>query len=124
MKVSKESSPSLGIRLLSDIRDVFGDTKKLPTKALLEKLHAISEAPWADIKGKPLNDAGLAKRLDGYGIKPKPVRLGPGEKDVARGYDRADFHEAWKRYLPPIGAKPVTPVTDVTEVERSGLREV
>jgi hypothetical protein len=120
VKASKESSPSLGIRLLSDIRDAFGTTDKLPTKTLLERLHAISEAPWADIRGKPLNDAGLAKRLEGYGIKPKLVRIGT---EVSRGYDRSEFYEAWKRYLPPIGAKPVTPVTDVTEAEKSGFRE-
>jgi Protein of unknown function (DUF3631) len=106
--------------LLSDIRDAFGTTDKLPTKTLLERLHAISEAPWADIRGKPLNDAGLAKRLEGYGIKPKLVRIGT---EVSRGYDRSEFYEAWKRYLPPIGAKPVTPVTDVTEAEKSGFRE-
>jgi hypothetical protein len=108
---SKESSPSLGLKLLSDIRDVFGSADKLPTKALLERLHAVAESPWADIKGKPLNDAGLARRLEGYGVRPKVVRIG---ESTPRGYDRADFHEVWKRYLPPLGAKPATPATPVT----------
>jgi hypothetical protein len=112
VKEGKDSSPSLGVRLLSDLRDVFGDADKLPTDTVLRKLHAIDEAPWGDMRGKPLNDIGLAKRLKGYGIKPKLVRIGEG---VSRGYARQDFHDAWKRYLPPLAAKAVTPVTDVTE---------
>ena len=112
---AKESSPSLGVRLLSDLRDLFGDADKLPTDTILRKLNAIDEAPWGDMRGKPLNDLGLAKRLKGYGIKPKLVRIG---ESVSRGYARQDFHDAWKRYLPPLAAKPVTPVTDVTETRK------
>ena len=112
VKEGKESSPSLGVRLLSDIRDAFGDQDKLPTETILRKLIARDDAPWGDMRGKPLNDIQLSRRLKGYGIKPKLVRIG---SDVARGYAREDFHDAWRRYLPPIGANPVTPVTDVTE---------
>jgi hypothetical protein len=103
---AKESSPSLGIRLLSNIRNLFGaDTKALATDVILKELWMLDEAPWGDMKGKPLNDRGLAKLLKPYGIKPKVVRLG-GE--VARGYVREDFHDAWQRYLPPLPAKSVT----------------
>ena len=103
------------MRLLSDLRDVFGHTEKLSTDTILKKLHGIDEAPWGDMRGKPLNDIGLAKRLKDYRIKPKLVRLGD---DVSRGYARQDFHDAWKRYLPPLVAKAVTPVTDVTEGQK------
>lgn len=111
----KETSPSLGVRLLSDLRNVFDTADKLSTDTILKQLHKIDEAPWGDIRGKPLNDLGLAKRLKGYGIKPKPVRIGG---DVCRGYDRQDFHDAWKRYLPPLPAKSVTAITNVTEGQR------
>jgi hypothetical protein len=117
---SKESTPSLGVRLLSDMRNVFGvfegiaGAEKLTTAAILFRLHQIDEAPWGDLRGSKLTDIGLAKRLSDYGIKPKPIRIGAGPKDVARGYVRADFHEAWKRYLPSPGPKPVTPVTAAT----------
>ncbi len=42
---SKASSPSLGIRLLSDLRDIFVTAQKMFTKTILEKLHVIDEAP-------------------------------------------------------------------------------
>jgi hypothetical protein len=58
-----------------------------------------------DLKGKPLNDRGLAKLLKPYGIKPKVVRLGG---DVAGGYVREDFRDTWQRYLPPLPTKIVT----------------
>lgn len=112
---AKESTPSLGLRLLADLRDLFGDADKVPTDTLLRKLNAIDEAPWGDMRGKPLSDLGLAKRLKGYGIKPKLVRIG---ESVSRGYARQDFHDAWKRYLRPLTAKPVTPVTHATETRK------
>jgi Protein of unknown function (DUF3631) len=42
------------------MRSVLGDDQQLPTTAILKKLRALDESPWADIKGKPLNDRGLA----------------------------------------------------------------
>jgi len=121
VKRSKESTPSLGIRLLSDLRNVFGvfegiaGAEKLTTAAILFKLHQIDEAPWGDMRGSKLTDIGLAKRLSAYDIKPKTIRIGIGSRDVAKGYKQADFYEAWKRYLPSPGPKPVTPVAPVME---------
>ncbi len=113
VKLAKESTPSLGIRLLSDLRTVFGDADALHTEAILRALHGLDESPWADLKGKPLNDRGLAKLLQGYEVKPKPVRIGD---DVARGYRREDLHDAWARYLPSRD-KSVIGVTGVTAPE-------
>src|SRR5262249_12317536 len=39
----------------------------------------------------------LAKLLKPYGVKPRKIRVGD---ETVRGYYRADFAEAWKRYLP------------------------
>jgi hypothetical protein len=62
--LSKESTPSLGIRLLSDLRQVFGDAEGLSTETILTALHGLVEAPWADIKG------GMACcRFDGQQVK-------------------------------------------------------
>src|SRR3954454_5657301 len=69
--LAKESTPSLGIKLLADIRQVFGDAEAMATESVLKALHAIDESPWADIKGKPLNDRGLAVRLRPYGVRSK-----------------------------------------------------
>jgi hypothetical protein len=90
----------LGIRLLDDMRTVFGNDEQLPTKVILEKLRGLDEAPWADIKGKPLNDRGLAARLRPYSIKRKVIRIG---STTHKGYRREDFVDAWRRYLPPPG---------------------
>jgi hypothetical protein len=89
---------SLGVKLLSDVRTAFGASDRITTKILLERLHAIDESPWGNMKGKPLDQIGLARRLSGYGIKPRQLWLA-GAKE--RGYETADFVDAWQRYLPP-----------------------
>jgi Protein of unknown function (DUF3631) len=106
----KDREPSLGIRLLTDLHQVFDGHDQMFTTTILEELHDSDEAPWADIRGKPLNDRGLAHRLNQYGIKSKTIRLGT----TAKGYVRADFLEAWSRYLPPSADRSVTSVTKVT----------
>ena len=57
---SKESTPSLGVRLLTDLKAVFGAADKLTTTTILNALHQIDEAPWGDMRGKPLSDHGLS----------------------------------------------------------------
>jgi hypothetical protein len=94
---SRDDTASLGVRLLADLRDVFGDAAALATVERLERLHAIDEAPWGDWYGKPLDDRGLARRLRPYGIGSTKVRI--GEASV-RGYRRNDLWDAWSRYLP------------------------
>jgi len=76
---------------------VFGDDEQLPTRVILEKLRGLDEAPWVDIRGKPLNDRGLAVRLRSYGIQRRVIRIG---STTHKGYRREDFVDAWRRYLP------------------------
>jgi Protein of unknown function (DUF3631) len=52
----KDAEPSLGVRLLTDLRTVFGDKTEMPTAAIIKALHGLEESPWADLKGKPLDD--------------------------------------------------------------------
>jgi hypothetical protein len=80
------------------MRTVLGDDDQAATTTILNKLHTLDESPWADIRGKPLNDRGLAARLRPYGIKSRTIRIG---ETTLKGYRRADFLSAWKRYLPP-----------------------
>jgi hypothetical protein len=94
-----DTDTSLGIRLLDDLRVVFGADDKLDSRTLLERLHKLEEAPWDSLHGKALDARGLASRLRPYGVKPKVIRLGAA---TARGYERADFHDAWARYLPAM----------------------
>jgi hypothetical protein len=91
--------PSLGVRLLEDIRTVFrsyDEKDYLTTESLLTALAEMEEAPWGDLRGKPLDARGLARRLSKYEVKPKTIRDGIV---TAKGYDRADFFDAWSRYV-------------------------
>src|SRR5262249_36631049 len=96
----REEEPSLGIRLLADLRVVFTKAGKeaLFTKTILGALHKMEEAPWKDLKDNRALDArGLALRLRQYGIKSKQIRDGT---ETTKGYERADLMDAWARYLP------------------------
>src|SRR5262245_14161537 len=96
-----EREPSLGIRLLSDLRDIRGQTEQMTTAVILDRLHSIQEAPWNDLKGKPLNDRGLAYRLREYGVKSRnhpPPRDGGGSLALL---PKRDQHE---RSMRPLAA--------------------
>lgn len=108
---SKGGVPSIGIQLLSDIREVFGDDDHQPTATLLEKLHALEESPWCDMRGKPLDARGLSSRLRAYNIKPVNVRVGAA---TPKGYRREDMHDAWLRYLGPPPHASATSATSAT----------
>jgi hypothetical protein len=46
----RDEEPSLGIRLLADLKTVFGDADQMSTADILLALAALDEAPWGDIK--------------------------------------------------------------------------
>jgi hypothetical protein len=102
-----ERDPSLGIQLLASCRRVFAEhaDDRLTTEALVQALIDLDEAPWADLRGKPLDARGLARRLRKYDVRPDTHRFPEGPK---RGYRTEDFHDAWLRYLPAV--------TDVADV--------
>jgi phage/plasmid primase-like uncharacterized protein len=89
---------SLGVRLLTDLYSFFlkqsGDAW---TEDILTALHQLEEAPWGDLKGKPLDARKLASLLLPYGVKSDQVKIGGVNH---RGYKRADLQDAWARYLP------------------------
>lgn len=93
---------SLGVRLLADLRTAFDrlDADKVTTADLLRELHAIEDAPWSDLYGKPLDARRLARELDRYEVRPTSVRTGTG---TLKGYQTAGptgLADAWTRYLP------------------------
>jgi hypothetical protein len=95
VSVAGEAEASLGLQLLADLQAIFGDADEMATKDIIAALCALDEAPWADIRGKPLDARGLSHRLRQYGIKRKHLRF--GDKTL-KGYAKADFIDAWRRY--------------------------
>jgi len=118
-------APTLGIRLLMDLKTVFGDSQALSTDHILEALCAIEESPWGNLKGKALDSRGLSHRLKKYGVSAKTIRVGEW---VGRGYASEDLYDAWNRYVgdPPIGtatsATPATPEADEPDTEDGSYR--
>jgi len=110
---SRESTPSLGVRLLADLREVFGDQAAMFTTDILTALNENDEMPWGNLRGHPLDARGLSNRLRPYDVKRHTIRIGD---DVGKGYRADDLHDAWVRYLPPPASdKSVTSVTMVTD---------
>src|SRR5207245_5346365 len=94
-------SPSLGLRLLGDLRTVFGDRDAMWTVEILVALVDLEESPWGDLKGKPLDARRLAHLLRPYEVLSKQVRL--GEKSQ-KGYTKESLWDVWSRYLPSVDA--------------------
>jgi hypothetical protein len=130
---SDEDAPaSVGMRLLAEIQMVFEQDDHLATAELLRRLHNLEDAPWGEWYGAPLSGRGLAKLLGPYRVTPSLKRI---HGTPSRGYFRADFTDAWKRYVSapesvtsvtsvtPTAA-PTLPVTDVTDVTDSGAEIV
>jgi len=110
---SQESAPSLGIRLLSDLKEVFNDQLYMFTTDILQKLNDDVEKPWGSLRGLPLDARKLSSWLSTYNVRPTSIRI---EDKVAKGYKAEDLHDPWQRYL-PTSDKSVTPVTNDTKVD-------
>ncbi|OBI90965.1 DUF3631 domain-containing protein [Mycobacterium sp. 1245805.9] len=99
---SKTRQPSLGILLLHDIKKVFARarTDKLTTDGVISGLINTPDSPWSRIrKGEAIDPTYLASKLRDYDIGPKAQRI---KDDVFKGYSRAQFEDAWKRYPLPV----------------------
>ncbi len=95
-----EEDTSAGVRLLADLRAVFdaAGADALYTTSILDALHKLEDAPWADWYGHPLASKDLSKLLRPFDVRPKDVRE-PGGAN-RKGYTRADLHQPWARYVP------------------------
>ncbi|MFJ7998911.1 DUF3631 domain-containing protein [Streptomyces sp. NPDC096310] len=106
---------SLGIRLLTDLRDhVMVGIDRLPTVAILDRLNALDDAPWADLHGKPLDNRRLSKMLTEYMTadnEPVTSRNIKTAGSVLKGYYALDLHDAWERYCPPPPSGAATSAT-------------
>jgi hypothetical protein len=113
---AREREASLGIKLLMDCRTAFADADRLPTKALLQRLISLDESPWGDIRGKPLDERGLAHRLRQYSIESRQIRI----SDITlKGYRREDFVDPWQRYAPLKADNTETSETSETPAKKA-----
>ncbi|MBA2337575.1 MAG: DUF3631 domain-containing protein [Acidimicrobiia bacterium] len=104
---------TLGERLLSDLRKVFGfdddeafpKVERLTTAAILDALGGFDEAPWADWYGRALTARDLARLLRPYGVRSRNLKQPDGS--VAKGYLAADLADPWRRYVPVPGDPPL-----------------
>lgn len=102
-KVAKDRRQSLGVRLLGDLRTIFGDALALHVKTIIERLidgehHGLeADAPWGDLRGNPLSKRALASMLSRYDVHPVKVTIGGIS---LQGYRREHLWDAWVRYLP------------------------
>lgn len=108
----ESSEGSLNMRLLSDIRSVFGETGKTFIKSadLCADLCALEESPWGQFE---LNPSRLGHRLREYGIK-----TAHNADKTERGYRTGDFVDAFSRYLattPSEGVQGVPQAADLHE---------
>ncbi|MDQ1046812.1 DUF3631 domain-containing protein [Streptomyces sp. V4I2] len=126
---SVDDKASLGVRLLTDLRDrVFCGADRMPTAAILEVLLSLDESPWDDMSedgqsAKPLTSRRLATllsqymKLDDTPIKPKGIRVG---SSTPKGYYAEDLQDAWNRYCPPDPQKSATSATSATPQVNGG----
>ncbi|MFJ5802536.1 DUF3631 domain-containing protein [Streptomyces decoyicus] len=120
---------SLGVRLLTDLRDrVFCGVDRMPTAAILEVLLQLDDSPWDDMSedgasAKPLTARRLSKLLSQYvrpdntPIKPKGIRVG---STTPKGYYAEDLSDAWVRYCPSDPEKSATSATSATPQVNEG----
>jgi hypothetical protein len=88
-------------RVLADLKAVLdseaGRARNLYTTTILDHLHKIEDAPWANYYGRQLTANDLAQLLKDYRVRPVDVRE-PGGAN-RKGYRHDDLYEHWNRYL-------------------------
>jgi hypothetical protein len=102
---------STGVALLGAIAECFTNPEtratcdRLLTRELLELLVERDGEPWGSWWGQALAKGDVrgpaykfVKLLRPFGITSHSIRVGD---ERGQGFDRADFLEAWSRYLPP-----------------------
>ncbi|HEX4721021.1 MAG TPA: DUF3631 domain-containing protein [Pseudonocardiaceae bacterium] len=111
-EAAENGQVSTRIRLLADCRTAFDTDTALATAVLLDRLKADPDTPWLDYGPAGLTAAKLGALLREYDIRSANIRFPDGAQ--AKGYQRADFADAWTRYCPASegsagGAVPAVP---------------
>jgi len=108
---SESATQTIGTELLADIKEIF-DKKavgRISTADLIKTLCADDEKPWATYnRGLPIKPRQIANKMKGYGVMSKTIRF--NSVDVAKGYEKNQFDEAFLRYIPSTPSVCVTPL--------------
>jgi hypothetical protein len=128
-KAAEDRRVSLGIRLLGDLRKIFGESTAMTSKSILEELSnedspLDDDAPWANLRGNPIDSRKLATLLKPYGIRSCKVKI---EGKSLQGYRREDLWDSWQRYLPTVeseNAEPTEPSVSPSPENNMSVPEV
>lgn len=92
-----QEETSTGVQLLTDLESVFSE-ERIASADLCAALNGIEQSGWGGWNhGAGINPRELARLLKPFEIQPDAHRL---DGRVLRGYQRADFADAFERYLP------------------------
>lgn len=94
------------VQVIRDIWQSFEEARvdRLFTVRLLARLQSLEESPWRSWKrGRPLSAYDLALLVRPFGIAPGTIRTAEGTR---KGYYRADFDDAYRRYVPQDPSQP------------------
>jgi putative DNA primase/helicase len=96
---------SLGIKLLSDVRDAFVTKKagELTTQELLDYLTGLEDRDWSELdRGKPITKAWLSKQIGKFGLASDNL----GDRRL-KGWRIETFADVFRRYLSPLPGDPL-----------------
>ena len=116
------------ILLLSDIRKVFNahSVDRLPSKTLLDALNVL-DADWNEFRGvrgeqqpHKVKDSELASILREFGIRSRTIwpLNRTAESSSAKGYQRAQFEDAWRVYCAEDGT--TAQASNIRSLRRGG----
>ena len=111
LAVHDTDDQGIGTMLLTDIQRVFTarNADRMFSKPLIEALCDMVERPWLEAhKGRRINEIWLARTLRNYGIMPTTLRSG---RICKKGYQVADFQDAFERYAQSVGVPSRNTVT-------------
>jgi putative DNA primase/helicase len=114
---AKEESVSLSVELLADVHDIFETTgaERMTSTELLRRLSSDELKRWSTFhRGQPMTARQFAKQVSEFGVEPRTLRFGD---TTAKGYQRSDFADAFRRYLP---SSPPLPAESVTRSQNDG----
>ena len=112
-----DEEESVSTLLLGDIRKLFGSSDRLASTQITVGLARREDRPWPEFrKGSPITVRQVARLLKRFDVKPTHMRI---DGKTQRGYELADFKDAFSRYLP--GSHPLHPLQPSNDATNSGF---